>query len=105
MCYWSQNGNLSIDADLERSLTPVLGAQLTKEALTAAQDQSIKDELSRITKEALDQGAFGAPWMEVDQGQEGGGKSYYFGSDRFEQMAMVLGKKWHGPVGVLNSNL
>ncbi|KAJ3050624.1 hypothetical protein HK097_008390 [Rhizophlyctis rosea] len=99
--YWSQNKNISLDTDILAVLQPLLPNP--DKILTSTSDPQIKDELLRTTKEALDQGAFGAPWIEVEQ--EDGRKIYFWGSDRFEQMAMVLGKRWYGPLGRVEAKL
>ncbi|KAF3770163.1 thioredoxin-like protein [Cryphonectria parasitica EP155] len=57
--------------------------------LVAAKEQEVKDMLTRTTQEALDKGAFGAPWLWVTNAQ---GKSEpFFGSDRFNYVYKFLG--------------
>lgn len=48
--------------------------------LVAAKSQEIKDLLLKSTGEALEKGAFGAPWLWVTDGQGRG--EPFFGSDR-----------------------
>ena len=57
-----------------------------------ATDKEWKDKLTANTKEALDQGAFGAPWMWVTNGM--GVSEPFFGSDRFHFMWEFLGLPW-----------
>lgn len=49
--------------------------------LAAAKTQESKDMLTGATQEALERGAFGAPWLWVTDG-EGRGEPF-FGSDRY----------------------
>lgn len=51
-----------------------------KTIMQAASTTEIKDRLRNKTQEALDQGAFGAPWLWVTN-SEGKGEPF-FGSDR-----------------------
>jgi 2-hydroxychromene-2-carboxylate isomerase len=50
------------------------------------------------SEEALREGAFGVPTLVV-VGHPGlpPGRRMFFGCDRFEQMAALLGKPWMGP--------
>lgn len=57
--------------------------------MAKAVDKEWKDKLSSNTKEALDQGAFGAPWMWVTNAE--GVCEPFFGSDRFHFMWEFLG--------------
>eukprot|EP00118_Oscarella_pearsei_P015757 m.144589 g.144589 ORF g.144589 m.144589 type:complete len:226 (+) comp38404_c0_seq7:48-725(+) len=55
----------------------------------------VKQEYKRVTEEGLAYGAFGAPTIVFFPEKD---KPFMFwGSDRFELMAYVLGKTWHGP--------
>ena len=81
--------------------------------LSSITSTEVKDTLKATVGEALDAGAFGAPFMVVQPGSSnsssssssggggGGGdeseEMVFFGSDRFEQMAFSLGLPWHGP--------
>ncbi|KAJ4423976.1 hypothetical protein N0V82_001405 [Gnomoniopsis sp. IMI 355080] len=57
--------------------------------MAAATTQEIKDSLTGATQEALDRGAFGAPWLWATNG-EGTGEPF-FGSDRFGYVYNFLG--------------
>lgn len=57
-----------------------------------ATEKEWKDRLTGNTKEALDQGAFGAPWMWVTNAK--GVSEPFFGSDRFHFMWEFLGLPW-----------
>ena len=51
-----------------------------------------------MTQAALDSGAFGAPWIVLHPAPgEKGKPEPFFGSDRFELMAFLMGKPWYGP--------
>lgn len=55
----------------------------------AAKEQEVKDMLTRSTQEALDRGAFGAPWLWVTN--EEGREEPIFGSDRYVVSGMPPG--------------
>lgn len=61
-----------------------------KDILRAAASQDMKDVLKRSTQEALDQGAFGAPWLWVTN--VGGEGEPFFGSDRYVAGLALLHK-------------
>ena len=54
---------------------------------------TIKDTLKTTTSEAVENGAFGLPYIVIKKGKDHLGIDYdtYFGSDRFEVMASKLG--------------
>jgi glutathione S-transferase kappa 1 len=60
---------------------------------TANLDQLIKDKLKQNTDDAIKAGAFGAPTIIVTHN---GKDEMFFGSDRFEHIAHLLGKEWCG---------
>lgn len=51
-----------------------------EEVLAAAGTEEMKGLLKRTTQEALEKGAFGAPWLWVSDGR--GKEEPFFGSDR-----------------------
>ena len=65
----------------------------------------VKETLRSSVEEAIELGAFGAPFMVVSKpglpegvgGVDGDVPIVFFGSDRFEQMAFTLGLPWVGP--------
>lgn len=61
-----------------------------------AESMGAKESLKLNTTEAVTAGAFGSPTMLV-YGPFDGSPLLIFGSDRFEQLAFVLGKRWLGP--------
>jgi 2-hydroxychromene-2-carboxylate isomerase len=56
----------------------------------SAADSDVKEQLKKNVAEAVALGAFGAPFIVVDD-------QVYFGSDRLEQMAFTHDLPWHGP--------
>ncbi|KAL2635636.1 hypothetical protein R1flu_007115 [Riccia fluitans] len=73
--------------------------------LQKAGDENVKKSLKKTTELAVEKGAFGVPAMfvyleEADietQWQEQSPNHFLFGSDRLEQLAFALNKKWEGP--------
>ena len=65
-------------------------------------DDATKKALESNTKEAVEAGAYGSPTMLVTPGtpskffKPGDAPLFFFGSDRFEQMALVLGLPYEG---------
>ena len=58
--------------------------------------EEVKEELKKTTQEALNEGAFGLPFIAVHHSKTN--VETFFGSDRFEVMADRLRVKWLGPV-------
>lgn len=56
-------------------------AEECEAVLAAAKTQEVKDWLTQATGEALEKGAFGAPWLWVTDGK--GRSEPFFGSDRY----------------------
>jgi len=56
----------------------------------------IKNELKKMTNEAVDSGAFGAPWTVLTMPD---GKKYrFFGSDRIHVLGHIIGQPFKGPL-------
>ena len=100
------NNNLShIDDSYISSLCIAAGLSSSQTAELVAQSQSVgKDLLKTNTDEAVSLGCFGSPNFLIHSTDAGNSKSkhLFFGSDRFEQMAFFLGKKWLGPLAKLS---
>ncbi len=65
------------------------------DCLLAMDTDEVKDSLRKMTDEAVEEGAFGLPYIVTKQYNK---EDSYFGSDRFEIMAARLGVQWLGPV-------
>lgn len=63
------------------SSAPLFSADEVKTIVQATQTKEIKDLLRNTTQEALDRGAFGAPWIWVTN--SAGKSEPFFGSDRY----------------------
>ncbi|KAJ9445401.1 Glutathione s-transferase kappa 2 [Diplonema papillatum] len=87
-------GRLDVSSAPLRAMCEKLGLDATA-TLAEANSQRAKDVLAANTQEALDHGAFGTPWIVVEHGGE---THTIFGSDRMEAIALILGKKYQGPV-------
>jgi glutathione S-transferase kappa 1 len=68
--------------------SPLFTAEEVDAILKAASSQPIKDTLKKTTQDALDRGAFGAPWIWVTN--SAGVSEPFFGSDRFHYVYKFL---------------
>lgn len=69
---------------------PLLFTKAEVDAIMAAtQDKKFKDVLKETVDEALERGAFGAPWLWVTN--DGGESEPFFGSDRWHYVYEFLG--------------
>ena len=62
--------------------------------MKAISDPTMKKKLSDFTQEALDGGAFGAPWWVITNAN--GETERFFGSDRWDHVCDFLGEKFLG---------
>ena len=62
------------------SAQPLFAANDVDAILAAATEQAAKDQLTAATREAIDRGAYGAPWFWVRN--DAGAEEPFFGSDR-----------------------
>ncbi|KAH9887465.1 thioredoxin-like protein [Xylariomycetidae sp. FL2044] len=70
-------------------------AAQTKQILEAAGSPEYKDRLRCAVEEALDRGAFGAPWLWVTD-NAGGRSEPFFGSDRWQHVYEFFGLPYEG---------
>eukprot|EP00587_Corethron_hystrix_P010054 CAMPEP_0113301778 /NCGR_PEP_ID=MMETSP0010_2-20120614/2863_1 /TAXON_ID=216773 ORGANISM="Corethron hystrix, Strain 308" /NCGR_SAMPLE_ID=MMETSP0010_2 /ASSEMBLY_ACC=CAM_ASM_000155 /LENGTH=236 /DNA_ID=CAMNT_0000155453 /DNA_START=181 /DNA_END=888 /DNA_ORIENTATION=+ /assembly_acc=CAM_ASM_000155 len=86
------------ESTLSKRLSGILSKDKAESCVAAVNSPDIKELLKKNTTEALDYGAFGAPYMVVSgHGREtaGGGEDMVvFGSDRFEQLAWAIRRPW-----------
>lgn len=77
-------------------MAPILGgADKAQEMLKLSTDTEIKQALTDNTNEALKKGAFGAPTFFAKKAGSDE-EMMFFGSDRFEIMASLLGLPYPG---------
>lgn len=86
--------NITLPGPLKEALTAtsLFTPSEVDTIMASAISQEWKDKLSGNTKEVLEQGAFGAPWMMVRNAE--GKVEPFFGSDRFHFMWEYLGLPW-----------
>uniref|UniRef100_A0A7S0I430 Glutathione S-transferase kappa n=1 Tax=Hanusia phi TaxID=3032 RepID=A0A7S0I430_9CRYP len=93
----TEENNLTIDsAFIETCAKKVLPADAVQQVIAASKSQEAKDQLKANTEEAVSKGIFGSPsfvFYNADPSKE----ILIFGSDRFDQIAHVLGVEWKGP--------
>ncbi|CAI5448962.1 unnamed protein product [Caenorhabditis angaria] len=69
----------------------------SEELVKLSKSDEVKEVLKQNTKEALDNGCFGAPWTHIIDDSTGNVIQTVFGSDRFPQIAHFVGEEFHGP--------
>jgi len=86
--------NITLPGLLKETLTKtgLFSAEEVEQIMGKAQEKEWKDALTANTQKVLEQGAFGAPWMWVRNGE--GVEEPFFGSDRFHFMWQFLGLPW-----------
>ena len=77
-----------------------LGVAEAAEVVAAHNAPETKAALKATVAEAVERGAYGAPFIVLRRRQQREGEDeehVFFGSDRFEQLAFVAGLPWLGP--------
>ncbi|KAK3692095.1 thioredoxin-like protein [Podospora appendiculata] len=89
--FWSgaPTADLSQPTNLGAALSPLFAPAEVDEILAAAGSPEMKEALKAATREALDRGAFGCPWLWVTDSRGHG--EPFFGSDRFHFIYKFLG--------------
>jgi len=77
---WFRHIDVSKADALEGVLSETFDEKTVREILAAGKSQEYKNKLIEVTEEALQSGAFGAPWFVVKNAK--GEKEPFFGSDR-----------------------
>ncbi|KAF8364159.1 hypothetical protein PRIPAC_91082 [Pristionchus pacificus] len=95
--FWIDNKPVKSEEDLRECLKrAMVDAPGVEELMGLIKKPEIKEALKKNTKEAQDIGAFGLPWIEVNNA--GGGRETYFGSDRLPIIGEFIGQTYHGPL-------
>ncbi len=81
--------------NIKKAMSAAISTSQVERYVSKMDTKEVKDTLIRNTKEALGQGSFGLPWMKVTRAGEKQ-PEFYFGSDRWHQIADFLGKEWKG---------
>lgn len=89
---WSEEVDTAQVGGLREVLTRLFTELEAEEIMTAGQESKWKNALKQKTQEALDRGAFGAPWFWVTSAT--GISEPFFGSDRMHMMWEFLGLPW-----------
>ncbi|KAI8900521.1 glutathione S-transferase kappa 1-like protein [Globomyces pollinis-pini] len=93
--YWGNDLDFTPE-NVVKVLQPVLKDD-TLSLLQKCSDPTIKEELTNTTEKAIAAGAFGAPWIVCERDSDNGVEtSVFFGSDRFEAIAMWLNQPYYG---------
>ncbi|XP_061862324.1 glutathione S-transferase kappa 1 isoform X2 [Colius striatus] len=102
--FWSQQEDIS---QPENILTVAgragLSSELAQKLLEMISSPAVKNRLKDTTEEAIKYGAFGMPAIVAHFNEK---PHLFFGCDRLELLASVIGEKWLGPVpSVPNSKM
>nr|QGA31153.1 glutathione transferase kappa 2 [Pardosa pseudoannulata] len=93
---YEQHKDISTSASFREAAESIgIEKDVLERSLIMMNEDKVKQRLRKYTEEALDYGAFGAPMIVAHINNK---PEVFFGSDRFELLAHVLGKKWQGPV-------
>ncbi|KAK3380213.1 thioredoxin-like protein [Lasiosphaeria ovina] len=120
-CFWTPpNTNLCLPENLATALSevpadfgsipagasstaPLFSTDEVQAIMAATSSQEVKEQLKAATKEALDRGAFGNPWLWVTNNRTGKAEPF-FGSDRFHFVYRFLDLPFQN-VTLLSSSL
>ncbi|XP_065598340.1 glutathione S-transferase kappa 1 isoform X2 [Cyrtonyx montezumae] len=94
--FWSQHEDISqVESILAVAEKAGLSSELTQKILEMISSPAVKNRLKETTEEAIKYGAFGMPAVVA---HVNGKPHLFFGSDRLELLASIIGEKWLGPV-------
>ncbi|XP_073537488.1 glutathione S-transferase kappa 1-like [Phyllobates terribilis] len=96
MRIWSEDEDITEpESILQAAKKAGMPEDLAKKLLSTITTPEVKNKLKETTEKALAYGVFGMPSIvaHID-----GKPELFFGSDRFELLAHLLGEKWLGPV-------
>ncbi|KIH67749.1 hypothetical protein ANCDUO_01915 [Ancylostoma duodenale] len=69
------------------------GISNTAHYIDKVADAAVEDELRKNTSDAINSGAFGAPWIIVHKDGE---EHAFFGSDRLHLIGHLIGQRFQG---------
>ncbi|GBG25551.1 Glutathione S-transferase kappa 1 [Hondaea fermentalgiana] len=95
-----EKNDLKIDDDFLRWRCEKAGlsSDVVSQLLDARSSKAVKEALQKNTMDAVEAGAYGAPFMRITGGKPPFDNTFtIFGSDRFEQIAHICDKTWYGP--------
>ncbi|XP_073404409.1 glutathione S-transferase kappa 1-like [Dendrobates tinctorius] len=93
---WSEDKDITTPESIVQAAKKAgMPEDLAKRLLTTITSPEIKNKLKETTDKALEYGVFGMPSIVA---HIKGKPELFFGSDRFELLAHLLGEKWLGPV-------
>ncbi|CAD5118664.1 DgyrCDS7351 [Dimorphilus gyrociliatus] len=97
IAFHSQGKDITEDSVISEAARKAgLTDKCIEESLADSRSATTKNRLVSYTQEAIEGGAFGAPWIAVTD--RSGKKHMVFGSDRWEIIADLLGKDYPGPL-------
>lgn len=93
---WSHDQEIASEQGLLAALKlgGVTEAKEQTRLMEMMKSHEVKERLKAVTNSAVEMGAFGAPFFIA---HINGKKEVFFGSDRMEVLAFMLGKVWMGP--------
>lgn len=104
MRIWSQDLDVTETNSLSDAADSVgIPPKVKDQALKDMKSEGVKTRLKKITDEALDYGAFGAPTMVVFDKENK--PNMVFGSDRIHIIADILGENYIGPLKEIDCKL
>uniref|UniRef100_S4RZZ3 Glutathione S-transferase kappa n=2 Tax=Petromyzon marinus TaxID=7757 RepID=S4RZZ3_PETMA len=96
MRIWSRDEDITLPESIAAAAARAgLQEELIQKLLAMATSQPVKDRLKSTTEDLMQHAAFGMPAIVA---HVNGKQHLYFGSDRFELLAHLLGEKWYGPL-------
>ncbi|XP_071986145.1 glutathione S-transferase kappa 1-like [Engystomops pustulosus] len=96
MRIWSEDKDITEpESLLEAAEKAGIPEDLAKKSLSSITSPEVKNKLKENTEKALEYGVFGMPSIVAHINDK---PELFFGSDRFELLAHLLGEKWLGPV-------
>jgi len=106
VAYYGKDLDIGKDDVIIEALAPIVPggkdavAKMLKDEAASSQ---VKEALTAKTKEAIDSGAFGAPWWIITRAD--GKQEVFFGSDRMEHICGFLRVPYQGANPKMPSNL